>query len=471
MQITKENYQDLVWEENNVSYDDYNDFYKTLSFNERIDFLKFLLEKYPDYDEEWIHYYFDIAEEWIKDGQWEAINEFSDFVREKSPSVYKKKFNYLDKETVVYALFKGDLELAKKRFSETVAQPDKAIDDSLRMVFNLISANRSYNAFTKEIAEKIWSPLAQSERLIGGAEFDYSLFLYCQYLEEAFEKIHSETPVDWELFTKNVESIQFKYVEELGQLPEFKVEIDLPKFHRNQRYRNEKINSFLTPMLYDLYVNKSVSVYWAFRTWLNLRKYLWEHDDSPKRANFFSFTPKMIDQMGGRLNGFFGGNRHAMIITTLTIPYIFDWLLKAAYIEKSVFDRLMNYYQFTRRIVLNIASNTLWMFSGIYDWQKPDFISEEHFEAEKSLALNSINQTREEAKEAIQQFKDSLPELPKEAIPPDPEPSPFEKLLARRRRRRSPKLDKPETRVSRPKVKRKKRPKPNRRKKKKKRKK
>ena len=223
------------------------------------------------------------------------------------------------------------------------------------------------------------------------------------------------------------------------------------------------------PMLYNLYITKGVSVYWAFRTWFNLREYLWEHDDSPKRANFFAFTPKMIDEMGGRLNGFLGGNRHAMTITSLTIPYIFDWLLKAEYIEKPDFDRLMQYYSFIRRVVLNIASNTLWMYKGIYDWKKPDYISEEHFEAEKSLTLNSVNQTREEAKEAIQQYKDNLPELPKEAIPPDPEPSPFEKLFSEPIM--SPKPDKPAARVSRPKVKRKRRPKPNRRKKKKKRKK
>lgn len=95
MSITKENYKTLVWDES-ISKDDYFDFYKTLSLEEVVTFLKFLLKNYPNYDEHWIESYFEINDQWSSDGDWEKINDFSDFVRAQSPEIYKNEFQYLD---------------------------------------------------------------------------------------------------------------------------------------------------------------------------------------------------------------------------------------------------------------------------------------------------------------------------------------------------------------------------------------
>ncbi len=114
MNITKDNYRDIVWDEE-ISFDDYFEFYELLTFEEKVTFLKFLLTEYPSYDEDWMDHYFEISNTWQEENKWEQLLEFCDFVREKSPANYKKDFNYLTEDPTLYAAFHKDLEKVKIR--------------------------------------------------------------------------------------------------------------------------------------------------------------------------------------------------------------------------------------------------------------------------------------------------------------------------------------------------------------------
>ena len=461
--ITKENYQSLQWDEE-ISFDDSYNFYDTLSVEEQVEFLKFLLEKFPNYDEEWIEHYFELTNKWTNEGTWEKDAEFVDFVREKSPENYKKKFNYLVTDSVLLAIYHKDLETVTIRFVETVNQPVKAIDNSLRAVFNLLSIDKYYKNYTLDIAHKVWKPLEQSPNLIGAAEFDYSAFIYCNYLEELFSKIQQKETIDWEYYHEKIEAINFKLVEDYKLLPSLRLDMDFQKFHKNSKYRNEQFGEILTLFLYDASTFLGISVYWAFRTWFEILNYLLGDEEAPKRSNWFAFTPKMLDRMGGRLMGMFGENKQAMVIISFTIPYLYDFLLQRQLIDKPLFDQLMTYYQFLRRSIFKIIGNRLWQYKGLHTWEKPGFISQESWKAEKLLFCKTINKSDDEAKQIIEDYIATLDELPDEAIPPLPDPSPFEKLL---NQQGVPKKKKVFSKISRPKRKRTTKPKRKKKKKKK----
>jgi len=428
MEITKKNYQDLVWDEN-IPDKAYHDFYGTLNFEERVNFLRFLLEKYPDYDEEWIQYYFDLSDKWENEAQWEDLIDFVNFVREKNAKVYQKRFMNIDRIPVLYALFHNDLENVKIRFAETVAQPEEAIDDTLRTVFNLLSTNINHKAYTKEVAEKVWKPLENSDKLMGGAEFNYSAYLYCDFLATAFDTIHAGQSVDWEDFTQKVENINFKMIDELLLLPDLHVSIEEDIFQKNEAYRNEKLNSMLVSFMYTAHTQLGIPVYWAFRTWFDWRKYLVDSEDASKRKNWFAFTPKMIDRMGGNLHGFIGENRTGMFNVSMTIPYLYDYFLQQGYIDETIYTRLMEYYDFYRRELLKVAGQSLWQYKGVYTWKKPNFITEDRFRQEEALMLDSINWKYEHSRKHIADYTKELASLPKSAAPPPPEPSPWEKMM------------------------------------------
>ena len=427
MELTKENYKELDWNEMTPD-DDYYDFVHSLDQEEQVTFLKFILEKHPEYDDEWIQVYFDIVDEWRKKGEWDKINAFADFVREKSPEVHKKEFQYLDDEPVLHALFQEDLELVKIRFAETVSQPVKAVDSSLKTVFNILSTNRQYNEYTKEIAEKVWKPLRDSEKLIGGAEENYVLFLYCSKLASAFDTIKAGAQVDWESFKEDLETINFRLIEPLTELPNIDGQIPEPdKFHKEIAYREEFRPRIFFSFLYYAHVEADIPIYWAFRAWMNINGYMLEEEDAPKRKNWFAFTPAMLDKLGSRLVGFMGGNRAEMYMTFWTIPYLYDFFLKQEYIDEPTHQRLMEYYQFSKRRILEGLGSTFWKYKGVYTWKRPQYLSEAEELQEKKLMLDSINWTREEGKETIQQYLNTLPELPSYVVPPRV-PSMFERM-------------------------------------------
>lgn len=425
--ITKENYTQLVWDEN-ISFEDYEKFYNSLYREEKITLLKFLIEHYPEYDTEWPYSYFDIESEWIDESSWDKVVDFSDFVRTKSPETYQKEFPYLSSHSTHYALFHGDLETAKARFAQNLVEPAKGIDSSLRNVFDVLSTDAIYKDYTTEIAKKIWQPIRDSRDLLGGAEFDYTLWLYCNHLEGIFEKIKAEEEIDWEAYKEAVKAIDFKVVKELKELPQLDISFDEKEFRKNEKYRNEQLNRIFLAFLYAAYTDLGIPVYWAFRGWANLHRYMLNSSDAPKRNNRFTFTTKMIDKMGGNLMGIWGGNKAEMVVTMWTIPYSYDFFLANNFIDKETYDRLMEFYWHVRRSLFNIVNQELWKYKGLYSWKKPAFLSEEIFEKEKELVLASINWTKEEAKQNILAFNNALPKLPDDVIP-EVELSPFEKML------------------------------------------
>lgn len=426
--ITKENYQDLIWDEN-ISFDDYCKFYETLDKSEKIEFIKFLLENYPKYDEEWIEYYFDTSAEWEANGEWGKLADFADFVREKSPDVYQKEFDYLDTSPTLYAFLQENVELGKTRFQQTVNNPEKAIDNTLRQVFNVLSTDRKFYGYLEEVAQKIWQPLAHADNLMGGAEFEYSLFLYAGVMEKAFEKIKNEQAIDWVAFEKEVVDINFKFVEEFKLLPDFAVSFDENKLATNAPYRNEKLNEIGVTFFYSAYTELGIPVYWAFRGWFDWMQYCLGDSDARKRKNWLLFTPTMIDRMGGSLRGMLGSNQSGMMGVVWVVPYIYDHFLNLGYIDEITHFRMMEYYQFTRRACLKMENNTLWKYAGFYTWQKPKFISEEDFAKEKSLVAATVKMTMQEGKDAIQEHIESLPKLPKSATPTVPKQNPLLKKL------------------------------------------
>lgn len=436
MTITKDNYRDIVWDEK-ISNDDYFALYESLDFEERVTFLKFLLETYPTYDDNWVEYFFDIKDTWRRENKWGEIIEFSDFVREKSPINYKGNFNYLTEEPTLYAAFHKDLEKVKIRFAETIAQPAEAVDRSLRSVFTILSTDAYFKNYTKEVAETVWKPLAQSDKLIGDASYNYTAYLYCDFLETVFKQIQTGTPVDWEAFKTDVDLINFKYVDAFSKLPDLEIAIEKNEFRTNPTYRNEKLDVLLVPMLYEVHTTKGIPVYWLFRTWFDLRQYLWEREDAPSRKNWFGFTPKMLNGFVNNIYGFLGGNRETMFINTWTLPYIFDYLFEKQYIDEVLFSRLMKYYQHVRRDNFSVIKQDLWKYQALYNWKKPTYISTEEFEQEKQLVLQSIGWKKEEAVQKIQAYIDALPALPSYVIPPK-EPSVLEKMMAEKNRNTAP---------------------------------
>lgn len=421
MKITRENYQSLTWNED-ISFDDYHQFLNSLNTDEKVESLMFILGNYPEYDDEWIHYYFEIAEEQEQKGEWEKLGGFADFLRENSPTVYQKEFNYLDSLPTIHAFISGDAALGKKRFQQTIDNPEHAVDDTLRRVFALLSTDRNFHDYCKTVAQKVWKPLEQSDRLIGGAEFEYSCFLYGDFLEGAFDKIKDGTAVDWQAFEKNVVAINFKYVPELQQLPDVVTDLDLKKFNTNHTYRNEKLNEIGLEFFYTAYVNYNIPVYWAFRAYFDFMQYCLGDEDAKKRKNWLLFTPKMIDRAIGSMIGMLGTNRAAAYAMTWIIPYLYDFFLQKGFISEADYGQMMGYYQFPRRELMKFVGNKFWCYQGLYSWKKPLYITEENYAKEQGLAKNSINQSREEAEQDMEAYLYSLPKIAKSAIPPKPKP-------------------------------------------------
>ncbi|MEL6945723.1 MAG: hypothetical protein AAFO82_23960, partial [Bacteroidota bacterium] len=366
----------------------------------------------------------DIEGYWDNHAFHEKKADFTDFLRINAPAAYKKNFDYLTIDPMLYALFNNNMEQVKARFAAAVEDPEEAIDNSLRTVFNILAVDRTYKDYTKTVAETVRVPLQESTKLIGDASFNYAAFIYANHLEAVFTKIQNGEIIDWDHFTNEVEKIEFKFFPELKELPNLNIAIDYEQFHKTSKYRNNILNQISVDFFYYAFSIQNLPVYWAFRSWFNLREYLLDHEDAPRRKSWFTFTPNMLDKMGDRLYGFLGENKAEMVITSFTLPYIYDFFLDRGHIDEPTYDRLAEYLDFNRRAIFNVLGNDLWKYKGLYTWKKPNFIPTERYQQEKELVEQTIQLDHKKASNIIKNFMDTLPALSKDAEPPI-EPSPF----------------------------------------------
>jgi len=427
MTITKENYKEIIWDKN-ISDDDYFEFFNTLDEQEQVIFIKFLLEHYPEYDEHWIEYYFNFSDTWVEQRAWQQFIDFADLVRSKSPAQYEERFHLLDRYPAYYAIYHREEDLLKRSFAKSVESPEQAIDDSLRSVFTLLSTDRYFERYTKEVAEKVWQPLAESQVLIGHAERHYVSFLYSQHLEELFDQIAAKSSVDWEVFKKQLGDLGFRYMESFELLPELVVSFDNERMAKDATYREEKQMMMFVVAAFDIYTTYGIPVYWVYRTFFDTFTYMLTKENAPEREYWLAFTPNMIHGLLHNLYGFLGENKETSFVVIWTLPYLYEHFFKKAYFPETTYRRLLEYYDHIRRYFFKSTNRDLWKYKALYDWKKPNSIPEDVFTSEREIVVTSIDCTIEETKEKIRIYHESLPSLP-DYVEPKREPSLMEKLM------------------------------------------
>ena len=156
--------------------------------NERFDFLKHLIQNYPELEIDWLEIFEDLKETLLKEEKIEEVLFFVEWYSHKFEEEYKSKYAFIERDLCDYFLFKKDDTALQPRIDFIQQNPAEGIDVvTKRLFFQLIYSGKYEQAVS--FAERVWEPLDQDERLMGSPALDFVNAIYVNNLQQYYEAI------------------------------------------------------------------------------------------------------------------------------------------------------------------------------------------------------------------------------------------------------------------------------------------
>lgn len=161
----------------------------------RYDFFKYLMKNYPDLDIEWLETFEDMKEYLMEQERIEDILAFVGWYKTKNAQDYSERYEFIESDLCNYYLFQNDPPALLERIEFIKQNPVSAIDTlTVRLLFQLI-----YHGLYKEavdFAGSVWKPIAESDEVIGLAEYEFVNTIYINELQKFYESFLSDKTVD-----------------------------------------------------------------------------------------------------------------------------------------------------------------------------------------------------------------------------------------------------------------------------------
>lgn len=323
--------------------------------------------------------------------EFDKVLKFIKLLQEKQPKLYEENFQYFDDFLIDYYSFQGKRNEVTVAFSNFISNPIQDFDKYLTSFKKLIFFQQ-IELLEKAIAHN-FDDVANSEKLLSGADFDLAICKFYLVLENLYDKNNAVFNKDEFSIILNKYGFEF-YENDLLNIeqgffkPIFKDKItdNFIQYRENSlivlkgyflRYMKEKNFSFsLSGKLFDKMV-----------TFLN-------EDNAKKKIKpdlYFRVQANKFEKYLTELSGqFFVENEAEMVAVLWGSVYLYDFLKSYEIINPETHN---NFIQTTKQLKGKVIANfypDLWNFNFIHSWQKPDSILEIEFIEEEKIFRKSF---------------------------------------------------------------------------------
>lgn len=341
----------------------------------------------------------------------DKVLKFTELIQQKHPALYEEFFQYFDDFLIDYHSFNGNREGAENAFSNFYENPEHNFDQLLYSLKKLLFYQH-FEVIDKTVI-KSFDIIKNSDKLIGGAEYDLALLKYYINLEFFFNQINHNS-FDKSEFEKSLLPFDFKFQPkaidfiELGLLnPELNKENSILKFTQNRDDYTLTIESqFLVQM-----ATKKFGFAVSGRIWDKMLEF-WEEESNNKKQKpdkFFSInTVSFEEYLSNLAGGFFTNNRSEMIAVLWGSVYVYDFLLSIGLINETTYANFITTSKILKGAVIANFTHELWNSNFVHYWEKPDSISEIEFNEESKIFQKSISIKNQEFKKIKNEINDEL---------------------------------------------------------------
>lgn len=319
--------------------------------------------------------------------EYSKILEFTDLLATHNPEHLAEVSAYFDEFLIDYFCYQGQAAQLEAPIQRFLANPLENYEFLLKSIQVLIYYGYSDQA--EAIINQIYTQVRDSGKLLAGAEGELAMYRFFLGLERVYAHFSEQQVFEWQAFREDLLAFDFEFKEatwandlELGLGMDLsEVSVTFPAAF--QRNRNEA-SDWLSKCFMVYTRERKLSFATSSDIWYNLFEYWEDRRGSPGLKHFFSLRPSTFKAFLLKKSGFMVDYRFFSVMILWGSTYVYDFLKAAALIDDSTWEKTQQAIQQLKQAIIQEDPDSLWKFSFVHAWGKPDALTQEEWDQEKA---------------------------------------------------------------------------------------
>lgn len=330
----------------------------------------------------------DLLEEAKKLKQFDKIIEIAKIIKENHLEVFKEAQQYIDDDLIDYYLFHNNKEKLEECIDNFIANPIETIDEFLINFKKLVFYSQM------DLADKMivncFDEIENSDKLLLDPTADLRAAKFNLVIENL---LADNKVVEGHILKSKIENFGMELNEDLLpilnlSIADFSSEDLINKFVKDKDYFIS-----LCTILFPKYV-QSKNIRFPISSIISQNIIHFLSKNSKKKESdpnkFFFLKQNKFDEFLGELTGgMFSNNIHEVFCTLWGSYYFFDFFKSINLIDEKTYKSNIDAITNLKSIFLNGTNKTLWLYSFVTNWDKPDGMEQETYNNEKIVFINS----------------------------------------------------------------------------------
>ena len=391
-------YSDINWKEKDEEevYDFFDDLKDPV---EQARFLIFMVKNYPDLELIYLELMEDTADILLYQHKVDLVEEMANIFKEVLPEEYAETYEFMEKRLIHYYFFQNNIPKVLDRLEIIKQNPDQGIDTiTIRSLHLLIYHGRYKEAY--EYSREVWEPIFDSDKVLGMGHAPFVINIYLYELEQAYENIQKNQPINWNAFRKKLTDYDFEEEKDIMNTvihclenPFSKEEIVSQIKNKQHRKAHTMMNVYFSKYMKDKYDMSFTHSDLFFN--ILAKEDLYKNKKNPENYFLFSFD-KLDKHISGLFDSMFQSNIEEIFGKVWGLEYVYQFIHEYGMISDEGFEQMNQNISALKYLFICIANEDIWKMTFVFKWPNlyvPDPQVEKIFRCTFQEGLEDIDES------------------------------------------------------------------------------
>ncbi len=374
----------------NLTPDEWWDWYREMGEEEKVDFLKdtlasgvtssFALESGLG---EAVVNMFDAL---LNSKQYGQMLELEALLHDRDTGIPDSDRHYIDFYCLKIHLFNKDIASITRSLQSLVADPVESIDLLIPVLDKL--NYYGYGGPALQVSKEVYHRVRGADTLIGGAEEDFARTVLMNELQNLYQSKGQAPTACRKEFLNRMAPYDYEDKDELGAVFDFllkDINCSALCYKDLKENRRDFYHVLSTGFCKYVFAHKGINFPTAYDIWMgawqNFSKEAPEESGSMER--FFELNQKKFYEFISGRFGLLSNKKPYAVAVLWGMPYVYDFLKLNQLVPEEICLQALGFVTEMKMELIKGQGDSIWRYSFVHSWGRPDAVSEEDFLREK----------------------------------------------------------------------------------------
>jgi hypothetical protein len=323
-----------------------------------------------------------------------------DQLQQHQPTFYQQEFQYFDGFLVQYYLYCNDLPKVTEILARFKANPDQGIDHLIQILEDL----QLYGAIAPlvDLCRAVYATVESSRNIMPGTGIEFARIIFIDAVAHIYDRLKQNEPVNWADVATQIAPYGYEVADAMqAELTEHLTTdrtTDPVFFTQFQNQRSTTLRHRFFSFCCYMSDRYQISFITTQMIWSSIVDFLEQRDLSKKQSAtpdaYFTIDPKQLEQYVVRkITGFFSVQQSKGFAILWGLPYLYEFLLSTQIIDAKIYNKMIAITENLKPQLTKSLSRSLWQYSFVHRWQRPDCLGANDFHAEAAQFTATFTQS------------------------------------------------------------------------------